>query len=201
MFGQQVSASYLIYVCVISFIILVVISYYYWTLPDIIMVKMGNYIQLITVFILTITGIITIMTFKYQMDDRSRALSLQYANLTQNEVNDVDKQFMNNPLLDRLYFQMYSDIPHVQKIKSMTGPIMESPDMLKAEHHMSGIIFQKIADVYFCERLDNNTDNDCIEWINTFKSWMKSPILKSNWEQLKHEYHPDVQYFIDHVLI
>jgi hypothetical protein len=165
------------------------------------MMKMGNYIQVVTVFILTVTAIITVMSFKNQMDDRNRSLSLQYANVTQNEINDIDKQFMNNPLLDRLYFEMYSQTPQIQRIKSMKGTPHETAELLKMEQHMSGIIFQKIADIYFCEQLNNNTVEDSIEWINTFRGWMKSPILQSHWAYLKNEYHPSVCKFVDQTLI
>jgi hypothetical protein len=128
-------------------------------------------------------------------------LSVQYSNLAQNEINDIDKQFMNNRLLDRLYFEMYSESPYVLKVKQLQEPIRVSPEMLKQEHHMSSIIFQKIADIYFCERLDHGISEDNIEWFNMFKEWMKSPILRENWKCLKHEQHASVQKFIDELLM
>jgi hypothetical protein len=163
--------------------------------------KVGSYIQVMTVFFLLITSIIGVITFKYQLDDRHRTYSIQYANLTQSEINDIDKLFMHEPLLDRLYFEMYSNIPHIQRIKHMKQDIQETPEMLKHEHHMSSIIFQKIADIYFCEQLDNSTLENAIEWVNTFRGWMKSPILRSHWEQMKHEHHPSVRNFIENVVI
>lgn len=195
------SSKYLIYICVISILLLVVFSVLYWTLPDGMMVKVGNYIQVVTVFILVITSMISIMTFKYQLDERTRTAAIQYATITQNEINDIDKLFMTNPLLDRLYFEMYSHVPHIQRIKNMQNTLNETPDRLKQEQHMANIIFQKIADIYFCEQLDNSTLENTIEWINTFKGWMKSPILLSHWEYLKFEHHPSVRVFVDNVLI
>ena len=62
---------------------------------------------------------------------------------------------MTNPLLDRLYFEMYSHLPNVRKIQEMKvarhETLPESPAVLKCEMHMASIIFQKIADIYFCE--------------------------------------------------
>lgn len=195
------SYNYLIFICLIVIVLFIWFSYYYWTLEDQMMVKMGTYIQILTVFILMITGIITIMSFKYSLDDRHRSTYLQYVNMTQNEINDIDKMFMSNPVLDRLYCEMYAETPHVKKIKQMKGIPMETSDMLKHEHHMASIIFQKIADIYFCEQLDTNNLDDSIEWINMFRTWMKSPILLSHWQYMKHEHHPSVQQFVQQILI
>jgi hypothetical protein len=162
---------------------------------------MGNYVQLITVFLLTVTGLITVLTFKHQVEDRHRSQFLQYVNLNQAEINDIEKQFMNNPMLDRLYYQMYAHTPHIQKIQKMQSPPVETPEILKMEQQMASIIFQKIADIYFCEELDTNTLEDSAEWINTFRRWMQSPILQSHWKVLKEEYHPSVCHFVDHVLL
>jgi len=193
--------DYLVYVCTISIILLILFSYYYWTTGDQMMGKISIYIQIITVFILLITSLINIMSFKYNLDDRQRSSSIQYVNMTQNAINDIDKMFMSNSLLDRLYYEMYSHTPHIQKIKHLKGIPKESPDMLKQEQHMANIIFQKIADIYFCEQLETSNEEDSIEWINTFRTWLKSPILQSHWKYLKYEHNPAVQRFVDQIVM
>ena len=75
------SYNYLVYICVCAIILLLVFSYFYWTLPAELTMKMTSYVQIFTVFTLMITGIITIMTFKHQLDDRNRAMMMQYANI------------------------------------------------------------------------------------------------------------------------
>ena len=90
--------------------------------------------------------------------------------------------FMNNPLLDRLYFEMYAEIPHIEQIKELRKHTDVTSESLKQEHHMASIIFQKIADIYFSENLDKSPLEDSIEWISTFKMWMRSPILQSHWK-------------------
>lgn len=184
----------------IGFIVFAIFTYLYWAAPIEITAKIGNYIQVLTLVIFTITGIVTVQTFRHQSDDRARMAGIQYVNLTQGVSSDIDKVFMNNPHLDRLYFQMYSHDPNIGKIAKMKGPMEETPEMLKMEHIAAGIIFQKIADIYACEQLDNYND-DCIEWINMFRSWMKSPILRSHWVYLKYEMHPDVRHFVENCLI
>uniref|UniRef100_A0A6C0BLP1 DUF4760 domain-containing protein n=1 Tax=viral metagenome TaxID=1070528 RepID=A0A6C0BLP1_9ZZZZ len=197
----DLSYRYLDYICLTALILLGIFTYLYWSVDVQIMSRVSSYIQVVTVFLLLTTSLITVMNFKYQLDDRRRTFSLQYANLTQNETNDIDKLFMNNPQLDRLYFEMYSHLPQIQEIQKLKQLPQVTPDMLKLEHHMASIIFQKIADIYFCEQLDHNEIEDSVEWIYTFRCWMRSPILLSHWKQLKYEHHPDVRRFVEQVLI
>jgi len=198
--SHTLSYEYLLHISVVAIVVMFLFSYYYWTIGDNMMGKLGNYMQSITVFMLLITSIISIMTFKANTDNRTRESCIQYANIMQNEINDIDKIFMSQPLLDRLYFEMYAHTPHVKKIKSMMGTPTETPEILKMEQHMASIIFQKIAEIYFCEQLYDNTYDNSIEWINTFKNWLRSPILKSHWTHLKYEHHPSVIQFIDMVI-
>ncbi len=175
-------------------------SYVYWTASPETIAKLAPYLQILTLVIFTVTGLVTVQNFKIQMDDRERAVGIQYANLTQGKTADVDKLFMSSALLNRMYFQMYSHDPHIIRIVKEMGPIKVTPAVLKAEHHAANVVFQKIADVYAIEKMDKSND-DNIEWINTFRSWMKSPILRSHWKYLKYEQHPEVRSFIDNALI
>lgn len=187
------------YLGVLSFIF-IIISYKYWDCPPHLVPKIGQYAQILSVMILFVTGLITIQTFMYQLEDRDRMKGTQYVNMNQGKIADIDKMFMSNPYLDRLYFQMYAHDPTIQKIIKMRGPIPETAEILKFEHQASNMIFQKIADVYACEKLDDDND-DVIEWINEFRGWMRSPLLKLHWKYLQYEQHPDVRRFVDDVLI
>jgi len=188
------------YILILAIIALAIFTYWYWTTNIQLMSRMGNFVQIVTVFSMLVGGIIAIITLKYQVEDRERALNLQYANITQNAVNDIDKTFMSNSMLDRLYFEMYADMPQIKRIKRMKEVSEVTPEMLKQEHHMSNIIFQKIADIYFCESLNTCSKEDAVEWLNTFKRWLKSPVLQSHWVHLKREHHPEVQKFIDNLI-
>lgn len=195
MIGSENKAKdLLIYVILVGVIIIVIFSYFYWSGSPELTSKMGGYIQILTLAILYMTGIITLMSYQSQIADRNRIHGLQYANLAQSEMIEIDKLFFNNPLLDRLYFQMYAKDPHIQYIMQMNVEIPETVERLKAEHQMASIIFQKIADVYACENLDTD---DGEEWVNTFRAWMQSPILRSHWSYQKFEYHPEVRKLID----
>lgn len=201
MFDTQKRSNYLVFVSLLAVILLVIFTYMYWTMDEKLMGRVGSFVQIVTVFSMLTGGIITILSFKQQLDDRERSLSVQYANITQSAINDVDKIFMSNPLLDRLYLEMYQNSPQIKEIKTLKSTPEVTPDVLKQEHHMSNIIFQKIADIYFCEQLDTCTLEDSVEWINTFRRWLKSKVLRTHWAHLKREHHPDVQRFIDDIII
>lgn len=174
-------------------IVLIVIAYLFFQID---MQKYGQYIQSSSILIFSITAFIGILTYMNQVNDRSKMLGIQYANLTQSKMNEIDKLFLMNHNLNRLYFQMYQDDPHIIKIIQMSGFNFsnETPEILKAEHHTSNIIFQTIADIYACDMIKETIDG--VEWFNTFKQWMKSSILRSHWQVLQKEQHPDVRKFI-----
>jgi len=183
-------------------------TYFYLIKGATAMPFISGYIQILTLIIFATTAIITILNFKTQTEDRNRTLAIQYANLTQSRMSDIDKLFMNNPHLDRLYYQMYSHDPHIKRIvrlKLLDDPELfekdPSPEALKWEHQACNMIFQKIADVYLCEELSENCNMNNIEWLNVFRSWMKSPILRNHWRYLKYEQHPHVRNFVDRQLI
>ena len=191
------SLSQIIILALVIFSLLTII---YWALPFEITPKMSTYMQMFSLLIFLINCFVTVKSFKNQNEDRAKNLGIQYANLTQNKISDIDKLFMSSPLLDRLYYQMYQDNPHIVNIMQLNGPINETPEILKAEHHAASLIIQRMADIYACEKLDD-LNNDTIEWINTFKGWLKSPILRSHWKYLKHEQHPNFIHFVDNILI
>ncbi len=173
------------------------LTYLYWTASLEVVSKFSNYIQVLSLTIFMITCIVTVLSFKYQNDDRHRQLGLQYATLTQGTVAEVERLFMSNPLLDRLYLEIYQDDPYLRQLKP-TKPL--SPEVLKMEHHASNYIFQKMADVYAYDDLRLPNDNN-VEWINVFRVWMRSPILRHNWLRLKSEQHPEFRHFVDTYLL
>jgi hypothetical protein len=189
-----------IQVATIAITILTVFGYIFLTAEPQVTMKVTSFIQVLTLIIFSVTGTVTVRQFKHQSDDRARAVGIQYATLSQGKVADIDRLFMSNPNLDRLYFEMYSHDPHIKKIVKMRGPIKETLEMLKAEHQSSNLIFQKMADIYACEKLENPTE-DCIEWINTFRAWMQSPILRSHWQYFKYQQHPEFREFVQRRLI
>ena len=162
------------------------------------------YLQVGTLTIFIINLMLTLDNYRQQIEDRHKSYYLKYGNISQIKLNDIDKMFFSTPLLTRLYLEMYSSDPHVEKIKRlMKDPINESPELLKAEHHASSIIYQTMAGIYMTGLTDRDGQFSCedlVEWHNTFKKWLQSPILRRHWITLQDEHHPKFRYFIDQIL-
>ena len=90
MFDNVISSfRFLVNLCIIFVIFLVLFTIVYWSLPDTLMQRVSTYLQIITVFILLLTSMVNIITFRNQLDDRKRSLYVQYSNMAQNEINDT----------------------------------------------------------------------------------------------------------------
>jgi len=180
-------------------------------------------LQIGTLTIFIIQLMLALDNYRQQLVDRHKAFYLKYANLAQMKLNDIDKMFFGNPLLDRLYYQMYSGDPHIELAKKLKHSEMKinnitvkrnvdhinssyngnSADLIKAEHHASSIIFQTMADIYMSGLADRDGKfycEDLIEWWITFRKWMRSPILQSHWNTLHSEHHPKFQQFMNDIL-
>ena len=186
---------------ILTILILVLITF---NVPKQIIIDNSMYVQVFTMIIFFITCIITVINFKYGIEDRKKMTGINYSNLTQSKIHEIDKLFMMNPLLDRLYLEMYKGDPTIINMKKYSPSDLTNIDnnymILKAEHHASNLIFQTIADVYMCEIYPKSHDN-VKEWITTFTGWLKSPVLQKHWKYLNREYNNDVVIFINKLII
>lgn len=162
--------------------------------------KILQYIPVVTLIVFLINCLIAMENFKQQSEERLKSEKLQNMGLTQGKITDIDKIFMNDPKLDRLYFQIYKNDPAIKKISKN---VAETPDILKAEHHMANIMFQKIEDI--CNSQNLNTKEDITKCnkhlVLLLKTWMASDILRKHWEVLKFEHSPNTIEFVDTVLL
>jgi hypothetical protein len=165
--------------------------------------KYGTRLQATSIFVLAVGSFIGILTYYTQVQDRAKMVGVQYSNITQSKINEIEKIFMMNPLLDRLYYQMNSSNKNLMKIKELTeNKFSMSPEALKAEYHVANLIFQTIADIYACgfitmdDVINNKYNANSIEWLYTFKEWLKSDILRDHWIYLQREHHPEARRLI-----
>jgi len=165
--------------------------------------KYGTRLQATSIFVLAVGGFIGILTYYTQIQDRAKMAGVQYSNITQSKINEIEKIFMMNPLLDRLYYQMNSSNKNLMKIKDLTeNKFSMSPEALKAEYHAANLIFQTIADIYACgfitmdDLINNKYNANSIEWVYTFREWLKSDILRDHWIYLQREHHPEARRLI-----
>ena len=109
---------------------------------------------------------------------------------------DFEKMFIDKyPSLSRLYQQIYSDIP-----SHNFNNISEEANSY--ETHVCAIMFQIIENVYLenFQTPDSYQDAINIAWINKWKSWFKSDIVKEQWKYRRHFYTTNTQKFIDNQL-
>ena len=167
----------------IIFLLMFITLYCIVKLPKNFVNNFSQYIQLMTFVVIAVGSIITIYNLKLVLDDKSKS----YTEIYQNKFSLIDKMFMENKNLNRLYHDIYKYIP--------SNYIQETPDILRCEHQMSNMIFQTISDIY------EKYDNIDVEWLNTFKDLLKSNILRNNWNYLKNEYNNKTKEFINTLLI
>lgn len=201
--GRKKESKYLyLNYALLSVFMFFLFTYLYWKATPDQSARLGTYVSVLTLIIFTITGIIAVLNFRMQIEDRNRSTDLQYVNLIQNRSNQVDRLFMNNDTLDRLYAEMYYDNPNVQQLVRMQNPKKNEVtfEVLKAEHHAANIIFQSMIDIFTTANLDVNSLSG-LSWIYTFKKWMRSNILRKQWNAVKYEYPPKFIHFMDNILI
>lgn len=181
----------------ISTIIFLFFSYLYWQAPAHQAIKIGTYIQILTLVIMTITGVIAILNYHMQIEDREKSVDVQLSNLYQTKAVTIDKMFMDNPNLTRLYCEMYQLDPTLHGTCSQqlpNGPLVE-----KHEHHAANIIFQTI-DMVLETLILNPNQNTYRAWDYTFKKWMRSPILRKHWQFLRNEHSIKFQRYMDGII-
>jgi len=174
-------------------------------------------LQIGTLTIFIIQLMLALDNYRQQAVERSKAFYQRYASLAQMKMNDIDKMFFGTPLLNRLYYQMYRSDPHIRlasKLEKNSKGTKDSErpchgamgyhEIIKAEHHAASIIFQTMADIYMTGLAEKDGQfycEDLIEWWNTFRKWMGSPILQSHWKTLKDEHHPKFQQFMENIIM
>jgi hypothetical protein len=155
--------------------------------------NLQNYVNFLPAIILSISVLIGICTYHSQMIDRTKMKDIEYSNISA-KILELDKIFMNNPLLNRLYYDIYKHDTNLNRLE-----IELTHEINKSEHIMANIIFQTISDISNYKHLTFNEPSN--EFVNTFKNWFKSKILKDYWSKLKYEYNENVIQIIDKLII
>lgn len=176
--------------------------------------QLNTTLQIATLSIFLVQLLFTLMNYQISSTDRQKSYYSKYMQLTQKKLDMIDKLFMNNRLLDKLYAEMYAGNPEIDELVQLCHHAWGSDsyvqsesllDRLKAEHHASLIIFQVMADVFMIGLTDRegrfDECEDLVEWKETFQKWMRSEILQKHWKSLANEYHPKFQNFMKFQII
>lgn len=191
-----------VYVAIaISIVFFIVVTYLFWHNYEFVGTdQMGNYWVMLEAWgVLMAAGAIAIESMD---SNNQKELERQRAFIEQTENNwiELEKYFaLNYPFLARLYQQIYSD----NKTLKGLPPNLTKDDMFKVvalEQHTCSILFQIIENVYIFLSSQLGTTEYC-GWLNVWKSWFKSPIVREQWNLTKEYYNKQTQHFVDDCII
>jgi hypothetical protein len=181
---------YIIFTIVITF---AVGFYFIYPKGESGLTKLANFVQLPILAALTINSIISIQNYRKLLESKSQDYGTQYNKLIDNRISKIDQLFLNNTNLNRLYSQLYPEVRLVSNVRVTNN-------VIKCEHHACSIIFQFISDIYAQLQLKLNSE-DYIEWLQTFKKWVRSPIMRKHWKYFRNEHHPEFAKFMDDLIV
>lgn len=192
--NKVTNTQFLVNYASLFIIIFLLVSMWFWQADHNVMPKINMYLQILTFCVFFVTGIVTIQTFKFNLEDRDRNIALQYSNTNNAKLNDIDKMFMASPILNRLYNELY---PENDDAEVSNDNVKE---MIKAEQIACTFIFRFMSDIYVTEDLDRYK-YDHVVWIKLFKKWMKSPILKIYWLKKRNSFHKEFIIYVENNLL
>lgn len=191
--------SLTIWVIIILFILMLSISYFYF-FGDLSGSHYANYISTLALIGTLVVAISFIYQYK-QANDTARSDKIrEYTRELQAYWIDLEKIFMDKyPYLSRLYQQINQNNLPLQTLTSDTFAENQINKIKFFEIHMCSIMFQIIENVYLENFQEPNDFNDPINiaWINKWKSWFKSNIVREQWSQKKNFFSVNTQKFID----
>lgn len=189
------------------FIFFVIYTFLFWATP--LFEKRGKFLDFVSS--LYYMGIIvTALAFGLELAARQERTEVEDARI---RVADAEKGFIEienifrktDPYLSRLYREMN---PQNQILQNLPAPTnLDSNRETRLEVHIADIIFQQIENVLQNEKYTFQNGNSASggthrEWVQTWRTWFKSPRLRAIWEQNKATfYNKRTQEWIDRYII
>ena len=185
------SPKIVLIVIVVLFIIITVI---YWKLTATTDPRFASYIQMLGVIGVVLAIVTFLYTSSFQTAQNNHLQHLDAQEIDTRTWINMETQFMNNPNLLRLYKQLYIGNPVLQ---ALPDPSITS-QVISQEINMCQILFE-IMDSTNEYVTDNGTwaDPENRGWLQTFRSWVQSPLLMEQWQYNKQFYDQGLQAFIN----
>lgn len=186
-------------VLVIITVIIVTLTVIYWKLPPSLDPRFASYIQMLGVLGIVLAVITFLYTSNFQASQTQHFDLIDEQNINGNSWVDIEKQFMQTPELLRLYKQMY---PENKSLQSIPNPPLT--DVVRnQEIHMAQILFQTMDSINSYVLIQGSSWNDPIHsgWLNAFRSWFKSDILREQWQYDMQFYDIELSQFVNTYLI
>ncbi len=158
------------------------------------------------VSILTLFGtFIFLLSFLETTEDNKRNklrdLLTNQITYDQKGIIDIEKIFIEqSPQLLRLYKQIYPNNLTIQRLEEppITNQIIEK------EQHIISIMIQNIESILYplTQKFMSIDSLKYQSWLQTFKYWFSSPLVREFWDSHKQLYNRETQNFISqHILI
>lgn len=153
-------------------------------------------------------GIFTFVVSAYQQSVRfNRENTRALDNLNRFGWLEVEKIFLEHPELAPLYYELYI-VDNENKImsKGISFPKQNTSDISKErmqqqEYHILSYLIQVMENVYSVGNLEHTYYNPEMEgWMNTFRSWSRSPKFKEVWVHNKNLYGRSFREWVDIVI-
>jgi hypothetical protein len=151
--------------------------------------------SLAIVFVL-ITILVADLQRQYQ-DRPQEVLSI----VAQTQTNGIglEKQFLQDPDLLRLYKQMY---PQISRLRALPDPPI-TQNVVRKEINMIQQMLNIIENVNLIVTQQTNGWDDPIAqtWLTPFQSWMMSPLIRQQWEETRSLFSRATNDFIEQRLL
>lgn len=186
------------WVIILTILAVIFISYLY-LFDDLSGSHYENYISTLILIGTMVAAVVFIYQYK-QANDESRSDQIrEYVRELRTNLIDFEKLFMEKyPYLSRLYQQIYQNNVTLQGLSpNLTGDQIR--ERSSYETHMCAIMFQIIENVYLenFREIDSFNNPINVAWINKWKSWFKSEIVREQWYYRKYFLSLDTQKFIE----
>jgi hypothetical protein len=99
---------------------------------------------------------------------------------------------------ERLIYLCAEIYPDVVSNTSDSSQARKAPEVLIAERHMVAQMMAVLENAFLSLNLEEHTRHPIYEgWMAVFQRWMRSPIIRSNWEELSDEFSQEIRDFIE----
>ncbi|AYV77994.1 MAG: hypothetical protein Edafosvirus3_72 [Edafosvirus sp.] len=117
---------------------------------------------------------------------------------------ELEQMFMiYYPYTNRLYQQIYGNNKSIQSHNITDDTTIDQNKVKMYEAHMSSILFQMIENIHYGLLNVNISSVGQLntEWLNIWKSWLKSEIILEQWGYMRNFYSKETQDIIDNIIL
>src|SRR5438132_1141857 len=189
-----------IFLIIFLIFLFIVLNYQFWHSTQFVSTEQfANYWHMLAGLGL-LAGIITIY-MEYRKDLEIKAKEREEVSLQQTNTYWIElEKYMAQatPYLDRLYKQMYSQNKTIREPPYQFDENDEDKRRMY-EIHTCSILFEIIENILTA--VSSLKEEDLIDWLETWQSWFRSPIVRGQWKYMGSNFNKDTRKFIETCLL